>query len=348
MSNKTLLTLSKNMLYNVNIVDAMAVLSPVKTGAKIHLLYEITRTTHMNDLISRLETLKSERDAVVLAHYYVDGSVQDAADYVGDSYYLSTIAKNSPHQTILFCGVKFMAESAKILSPEKTVVMPDTMADCPMAHMVSPEYVNNIRESYSDLTVVCYINSTTEIKAVSDVCVTSSNAKKIISATSTKNILFIPDRNLGSYLQGFFPEKNFILPKGCCPVHSDLTTEDLLSIKQNDPETLVLTHPECEPEIVGLSDFVGSTSEIIDFPAHSKAKNYIIYTEHGVAHILKQKYPDKTFLFPSPIPVCKDMKLITLEKAVRSLETMASPIEVPESLRKAAQQALIRMHELAG
>lgn len=302
----------------------------------------------MNDLISRLEGLKAKRDAVVLAHYYVDGDVQDAADFVGDSYYLSTIAKDSPHQTILFCGVKFMAESAKILSPEKTVLMPDTLADCPMAHMVTPEYANDIRATYSDLTVVCYINSTTEIKAVSDVCVTSSNAKKIISAIDSQNILFVPDRNLGTYLQGFFPEKNFILPKGCCPVHSDLTVEDILAAKQNVPDTLVLTHPECEPDIVKISDFIGSTSEIIAFPAHSNADNFIIYTEHGVAHILKRRYPNKTFLFPSPIPVCKDMKMITLEKAVHALETMANPIEVPESLRKAAQQALIRMHELAG
>lgn len=301
----------------------------------------------MNDLISRLETLKAQRDAVVLAHYYVDGDIQDAADYVGDSYYLSTIAKNRPHQTILFCGVRFMAESAKILSPEKTVLMPDTLADCPMAHMVTPEYVNDIRSAYSDLTVVCYINSTTETKAVSDVCVTSSNAKKIIAAIDTKNILFIPDRNLGSYLQGFFPEKNFILPNGCCPVHDNLQIEDISSIKSSIPDALVLSHPECASDIIKVSDFVGSTSEIIAFPAQSAAHNFIIYTENGVAHILKKKYPSKVFHFPSPPPVCKDMKMITLEKAVHALETMANPIEVPESLRKAAQKSLVRMHELA-
>lgn len=302
----------------------------------------------MDSIIQRIQHLKAKRDAVILAHYYVDGAVQDLADYVGDSYYLSQVARSASQSVILFCGVRFMAESAKILSPEKTVIMPEISADCPMAHMVSNNTIEQIQSIHDDLAVVCYINSTTETKAISDVCVTSSNAKRVISGLSQRNILFVPDKNLGGYLSGFFPEKTFILPEGFCPIHDRITTEDVLKIAVLHPDAKILTHPECSSEVVAISDFVGSTSEIIHEAAASDADTFIICTEEGVKHQLRKDNSSKTFLFPSATPICADMKTITVESVLRALETMADPISIEENLRKRAMGALLKMHEIAG
>ena len=209
--------------------------------------------------------LKKEKNAVILAHYYAPAEVQEIADFVGDSFYLAKAAKNTDADIIAFCGVSFMGESAKILNPDKKVLMPDLTADCPMAHMVKDGKIEAMRNEYEDLAVVCYINSTAELKCRSDVCVTSSNAVKIVKNLPNKNIFFIPDRNLGSFVAEQVPEKNIIVNDGCCPIHAAVTAEQIKNKKDAHPEALVLTHPECEEPVLALSDFIGSTADIIKF-----------------------------------------------------------------------------------
>ena len=242
-----------------------------------------------------IEQLKKEKNAVILAHYYVRPEVQEIADYVGDSFYLSKVAVGLKEKTIVFCGVSFMGESAKILNPEKTVLMPDMAADCPMAHMITIKEIKEMREKYDDLAVVCYINSTAEIKQYADVCVTSSNAIKIVKALPQKNIFFIPDRNLAHYIAGLVPEKNFIYNEGFCIVHEYMEVEEIQEAKAAHPEAEVLSHPECPAKVLELSDFVGSTSEIIAQAGKSDAKEFIICTEEGVHYKLVQNNPDKHF-----------------------------------------------------
>ncbi|NLF80480.1 MAG: quinolinate synthase NadA [Clostridia bacterium] len=302
----------------------------------------------MADLCNRIAKLKKERDAVILAHYYVDDAVQDIADFVGDSYYLSKKATEVRQKVILFCGVLFMAESAKILNPEKTVLMPDTTADCPMAHMVKEETIRNARAEYGDLAVVCYINSTAEIKALSDVCVTSSNAEKIIRALPEHNILFVPDQHLGHYVARQVPEKNFIFNEGHCIVHTSISREKVEQALRLHPEAQVLAHPECTADVVEMADYAGSTSGIIEQAATSPAQTFIICTEVGVLNQLKRVAPDKTFYFVGDKKMCVNMKKVTLEKMEKALLTMADPIVLDEDLRAAAEHALRRMHELGG
>lgn len=301
----------------------------------------------MKDIIESIQRLKKQRDAVILAHYYVDGAVQEIADFVGDSYYLSKMATQTPHQTVLLCGVRFMGESVKILNPEKTVIMPDLSADCPMAHMVDKEKIEQVKREYDDLAVVCYINSTAEIKALSDVCVTSSNAKKIVESLPQKNILFVPDKNLGSYIASLFPQKNFIFNEGFCPAHVRIIKKDIQKILKSQPDAKVLVHPECTMEVIEMADYVGSTSGIIDFATQSMDKDFIICTEQGITYQLEKKNPGKQFYFTEDIPVCGDMKKITLENVESALQTMGSPIELEEELRTKAEAALQKMHEIA-
>lgn len=301
----------------------------------------------MKDKIENIKRLKKERNAVLLAHYYVDGAVQEIADFVGDSYYLSKVATQTSHQTVLLCGVRFMGESVKILNPEKTVIMPDMSADCPMAHMVDEEKIRQVRNEFDDLAVVCYINSTAEIKALSDVCVTSSNAQKIVKALPQKNILFVPDKNLGSYIASLLPEKNFIFNEGFCPAHNKIVKSDIEKVLKTYPDAKVLAHPECTMDVIEMADYVGSTSGIIDFAAKSKDKNFIVCTEHGISYQLKQNNLQKQFYFTEDIPVCQDMKKITLENIEHALQTMENRIELEEELRVKAEGALKKMHEIA-
>ena len=298
-------------------------------------------------MTSKIEQLKKEKNAVILAHYYAHDDVQQAADYVGDSFYLAKIAKQSTADIIVFCGVSFMGESAKILNPDKKVLMPDLTADCAMAHMAQKEKIAEMREKYSDLAVVCYINSTAELKCMSDVCVTSSNAVKIVKALPNKNIFFIPDRNLGKFVAQQVPEKNIIANDGCCPIHAVISAKQLLTVKAEHPDALVLTHPECEPEELEISDFNGSTAEIIDYAKISPCKEFIVCTENGVDYKLKSDNPDKRFYFPEPCPCCKDMKLNTLEGIVSVLEKEDNEIIVSEDIRRKALIPLEKMLELA-
>lgn len=295
---------------------------------------------------NQIEQLKRAKNAVILAHYYVPAGVQEIADYVGDSFYLAKIARQSDANIIVFCGVAFMGESAKILNPDKKVLMPNPAADCPMAHMVADGIIEEMRSRYDDLAVVCYINSAAELKCKSDVCVTSSNAVKIVKSLPNKNIFFIPDKNLGSFVAKQVPEKNIILNDGCCPIHAKITAAQLLTEKNNHPGALVLTHPECDKEVVELSDFAGSTSEIIDFAKASACKEFIICTEDGVDYKLVTDNPGKRFYYPDPHPCCADMKLNTPEAVLSVLEKEDREITVDSGIREGALRPLERMLEL--
>lgn len=294
-----------------------------------------------------IEQLKKEKNAVILAHYYVRPEVQEIADYVGDSFYLSKVAVGLKEKTIVFCGVSFMGESAKILNPEKTVLMPDMAADCPMAHMASAETIEKIRSEYDDLAVVCYINSTAELKRHSDVCVTSSNALKVVTALPQKNIFFVPDENLGRYIGSKLPEKNFIYNDGFCHVHRSITAENVKKAKEVHPEAEVLVHPECTPDVVALGDYVGSTSGIIDYATASDKDVFIICTEMGVLYELKQKNPGKTFYSVGHRQFCPNMKRISLENVRDTLRDMKNQVELPEELRLNAKKALDEMLRIA-
>ena len=299
------------------------------------------------DAENKIRELKKQKNAIILAHYYAPAEVQKIADYVGDSFYLAKIAKSSTADVIVFCGVAFMGESAKILNPNKKVLMPDVSADCPMAHMVAEGRIKELREKYDDLAVVCYINSTAELKCQSDVCVTSSNAVKIVKALPNKNIFFIPDKNLGRYVAEQVPEKNVILNHGYCPIHVKVSLEEVLQEKKSHPTALVLSHPECEENILNISDYIGSTAEIIDFAKKSEKDEFIICTEDGVEFELIKTNPNKKFYFTKTRPCCVDMKLNTLDKLLKVLETEENPIEVDEETRERALLPLNRMLELA-
>lgn len=296
---------------------------------------------------AQIEQLKQEKNAVILAHYYAPDAVQEVADYVGDSFYLAKVAKESTADRIVFCGVSFMGESAKILNPDKLVLMPDLRADCAMAHMVAPGKIQDMREAYDDLAVVCYINSTAALKCQSDVCVTSSNAVKIVKALPNQHIFFIPDQNLGRYVAQQVPEKHIILNDGCCPIHAELTAAQVKAEKAQHPNALVLTHPECREEVLAVSDYVGSTAGIIAYAKNSEAAEFIICTEQGVQYALQADHPDKRFYFPNPCLCCQDMKRNTLEHLIRCLETEENVVEVAEEVRKQALIPLERMLELA-
>ena len=257
-------------------------------------------------IVEEIQKLKQEKNAVILAHYYVRPEIQDIADYIGDSFYLSKVAVGLKEQTIVFCGVSFMGESAKVLNPEKTVLMPDMHADCAMAHMADADTIQKMRDTYEDLAVVCYINSTAELKTHSDVCVTSANAVKIVKALPNKNIFFIPDRNLAHFVAEQVPEKNFVYNEGYCPIHEKMQVEEIKKAKAQHPNAEVLSHPECPKAVLEISDYVGSTSGIIDYAAKSENEEFIICTENGVRYKLEKDNPGKKFYFTETEPVCTD------------------------------------------
>ena len=272
-----------------------------------------------NQLSEKILKLKKEKNAIILAHLYQIPEIQEIADYVGDSYYLSQVARDAKEDLIIFCGVKFMAESAKVLSPEKTVILPAPNAGCPMADMAEVEDVEEMIKKYPDAFKVCYINSSYEVKALCDASVTSSSALKIIKNIPNKQILFLPDQNLGGYISEFFPEKEFILWRGFCPTHHRITAEDIIKAKEEHPNVKVLSHPECSKEVRDLSDYIGSTSGIINYATECEDKEFIIATEEGVLHQLKKKNPDKKFYFPE-VMVCPNMKKTSLQDVYDALD----------------------------
>ena len=298
-----------------------------------------------NQLSEKILKLKKEKNAIILAHLYQIPEVQEIADYVGDSYYLSQVARDAKEDLIIFCGVKFMAESAKVLSPEKTVILPAPNAGCPMADMAEVEDVEEMIKKYPNAFKVCYINSSYEVKALCDASVTSSSALKIMKNIPKKQILFLPDQNLGGYISEFFPEKEFILWKGFCPTHHRITAEDIIKAKEEHPNVKVLSHPECSKEVRDLSDYIGSTSGIINYATECEDKEFIIATEEGVLHQLKKKNPDKKFYFPE-IMVCPNMKKTGLQDVYDALDGKKEEVILDEEIRKKALTSLENMHKL--
>ena len=301
----------------------------------------------MNQLAEKVLELKKEKDVAIMAHYYVPDEVQEIADYVGDSYFLADMSTKLSQKNIMLCGVSFMLESAKILSPEKNVISPAPDVDCPMAHMANVMDILKMRVQYPDLAVVCYVNSTAEIKSHSDVCVTSSNAVKIVKSLPNEHIYFIPDRNLGMFVAAQCPDKQFFYSEGHCYVHSELTEEMLLKAKAEHPNAKVLVHPESRPEVTALADYAGSTSGIIKKAGEYPETELIIGTEAGVMYELKKRYPHKKFYSAGKEQICKDMKKITLEKVYEALANGSNTIELPEDIMNKSRKSLTRMLELS-
>jgi len=308
--------------------------------------YESGAKIMSTSLAKKILELKKEKNALVLAHYYQPAEIQKLADYVGDSYYLSEIARDAKEEVIVFCGVRFMGESAKILSPKKTVLMPCLDAGCSMADMASGKAVAEMKEKHPDAYVVCYINSTCNVKAYCDVAVTSSSALSILKKIPNKKIMFLPDKNLGEYVSEFFEDKEFILWDGFCRCHNKINKEDILKAKEKYRDAKILVHPECQKEIRDMADYVGSTSGIINFATKDDAKEFIIGTEEGILYELKNKNPDKTFIIPGDRICCQDMKKTTLENLYETLNNMSNEIILDEEIRKKAMKCLEKMHEL--
>lgn len=294
-------------------------------------------------LIENIAELKIQRNAVIVAHNYQIDDVQEIADIVGDSFALSRYCAESLYEVIVFCGVHFMAESAKLLSPEKTVLLPEIDAGCPMAEMVTAEALREEKKKYPNAAVVCYINSTADVKAECDICCTSSNAIKVIRSLKQEEIIFVPDCNLGSYVAKMVPEKRIILWKGFCATHHRIKPDEVKKVKELHPDAVLLVHPECKPEVVDLADFAGSTKQIIDYAASSKAAKFIIGTEMGVMYKLKKDNPEKQFFLLSPGLVCPNMKKTTLQSIYEALKEMKYNIVLDEKLRLRARMPLDRM-----
>ncbi|HOM60989.1 MAG TPA: quinolinate synthase NadA [Anaerohalosphaeraceae bacterium] len=300
----------------------------------------------MNSIEEQILFWKQKRNAVILAHNYQPGPIQDIADFVGDSLGLSIQASKTEADVIVFCGVLFMAETAAILSPEKTVLLPDITAGCPMADMITARQLEELRRKHPDALVVCYVNSSAEVKALSDYCCTSSNAVPLVNRLpSERPILFVPDQHLGQFTAER-TGRSLILWPGYCPTHLRITAEEIRAARRKYPGALVLAHPECGPEVRRLADELLSTGGMIRFAGQSRAESFLIATEEGILHTLRKKYPEKTFAAVSEFSVCPNMKKITLEKVLWSLQERQVRVEVPEPTAQKARKALERMMEI--
>lgn len=295
------------------------------------------------EIFRKILHVKKEIGAVILAHYYQVPGIQEVADHVGDSFALSKLAAELPHKVIVFCGVDFMAESAKLLSPEKTVLLPVKSACCPMAEMADPEEVKKLKQAHPDAAVVSYVNSTTSVKALSDICCTSSNAIRVIRSLPHRQIIFVPDKNLGSYAAEQIPEKEFILFDGYCPPHEDVMAIDVKLIREKHPDALLLVHPECQREVREMADFTGSTSQILQYATGSKHHTFIIGTEEGILYPLKKQNPGKSFYMLTDHFICPNMKKTTPVELLNSMENMTTKVEVDERLAILARKPLERM-----
>lgn len=290
-----------------------------------------------------LEELKEKRNAVILAHLYQDGEVQDVADFLGDSFGLSKKAVETDADTIVFCGVKFMAETASILNPKKTVLLPDKYSGCGLADMATVKDLKKRKSKYPKAAVVSYVNSSAEIKAESDVCCTSANALKVVESLSQEQVLFLPDRNLASYVSER-TDKDIIPWDGYCYVHENITVERIDHLKNEYPNAAVMVHPECVTPVRHFADFIGSTSQMLRYAKDSERKEFIVGTEDGLVYALEKENPDKRFY---PVEsLCDGMKMIDLEKVRYSLKRMKYRVLVPEGIRVRAKKALDRMLEV--
>lgn len=294
-------------------------------------------------LQQRIRRLAQERNALLIAHNYQRDEVQEIAHITGDSLALSLEAAKTDREVIVFCGVHFMAESAAILAPEKTVLLPRPDAGCPMADMVTAEGLIALKEEHPDAAVVTYVNSSAAVKAESDICCTSSNAISVARSLPAKKLLMVPDRNLGRYIARQVPEKDYIFWEGYCPTHDRLQTEEVMKAKAGHPGALFMAHPECRPDILDLADHICSTSGMYEFARNNPATVFIVGTEEGILWRLRKENPDKTFIIPSRGLICPNMKLTSLEDILNSLETLQPRITVPEPIRLRALTALEKM-----
>lgn len=299
-----------------------------------------------NEIVDKIIKLKKEKNAVILAHFYQSIEIQEIADIIGDSHELARKAASVDCSIIVLCGVSFMAESAKILNPNKKILHPEPSAGCPMADMLFPEDIIALKNKYPDAAVVCYVNSTAKTKAASDICCTSSNAVKIVSSLPNKQIIFVPDKNLGSFVAKQIPEKEFIFFDGGCPIHMNLSVKTVIEAKKNHPNAMFLAHPECSPDIIALADFAGSTSQIISQVAGTNAEEYLIGTETGVAEHLRKLYPEKKIILISESLVCPDMKKITLNSVLNVLENESNEVIMSDEEIQNAFLPLYRMIQI--
>lgn len=301
----------------------------------------------MSTIIEKIKDLKTKRNAVILAHNYQRGDVQDIADFTGDSLGLSQQAANTKADIIVFCGVHFMAETASILCPDKMVLLPDEHAGCPMANMITLRELKIKKNEHPRAKVVCYVNSTAAIKAESDICCTSSNAMKIVSSIpKDQEIIFIPDKSLGGYISSK-QNRPMILWEGYCPTHHRILSEHIIILKAKHPHAKIVVHPECTPDVIALADHVASTTGIAKYCKETDAKEFIIGTETGILHRLKKENPQKTFYAISLLADCSNMKLISLEKVLWSLEDLVYQIKVPDNIAIKARLAIQKMLDLS-
>lgn len=294
---------------------------------------------HNFNIIEKIKALKEERGALIIAHNYQLAEVQDIADFTGDSLELSRKAAQTDAKIIVFCGVHFMAETAKILSPDKTVLIPDLKAGCPMADMITAAGLREFKQQHPGLPVVAYVNTSAEVKAESDICCTSANAVRIVESLDADEILFVPDKSLGSFVASK-TNKKVISYCGYCPTHHRILAQDVVKTKREHPNALVIAHPECSMDVVALADAVESTSGMIRYVAASDADEFIMCTERGLLHRLRMDNPEKKFYNPSPLNICPNMKKITLEKVLWSLEDMKYEITLPEDIMNKARAAI--------
>lgn len=307
----------------------------------------IERKAEQNrELTERLLQLKKERNAIILAHYYQRDEIQQVADFRGDSLLLAQKAAETDADVIVFCGVHFMGESAKILAPTKTVIIPDERAGCPMADMVNVDGLRKLKAQHPDATVVTYINSSAEIKAETDIVCTSANAVKIVNSVSTPKVIWVPDKNLGDYVSKF-TDKEMIIWEGYCNTHDMLTVKDVEEMRAAYPNAQFVVHPECRPEVVKLADFIGSTTAIIKYCRDSDCQEFIVGTEDGTGYQLRKDSPSKQFHFATKYLVCPNMKVNNLKKLVRCLENMEPEIYVPPHIADKARTSLARMLEVS-
>lgn len=297
----------------------------------------------MKNLLERINKLKQEKNAIILAHSYQNIEIDEVADFVGDSLYLSQKARDTKADIIVFAGVYFMAQTAKIISPEKKVLLPNLNAGCLMADMINLNQIIEFKKQHPNLPVVCYINSTAEVKSECDICCTSSNAVEIVKSLKASKVLFVPDANLGKYVESQLNDVEVVTYNGCCPVHDNVTKQNILDARNKYPQAKILIHPECKPTISSLGDYIGSTSGIIDYVKNSQDNQFVIVTEKGVADRLKRDYPDKEFILISNNMLCESMKLTTLEEILYSLENEVSEITIDEDIRKRSSNCIQRM-----
>ncbi len=299
-----------------------------------------------NKLIEKIEQLKQDRSAVILAHNYQPAEIQDLADFCGDSLGLSIKAAETDAETIVFCGVQFMAETAAILSPEKTVLLPDKFAGCPLADMITAEQLRELKQKHPDALVICYVNSSAEVKAESDYCCTSANAVEVVeSLPPDTKIIFVPDQHLGRFV-GERTGRDLILWPGYCHVHVVITEDDIKNAKAKYPDAIVMAHPECTEPVKELSHQLLSTGQMLKFAGKSTAKQFIVATETGMLHPLKKQNPQAEFIAAGDRAICPNMKKITVEKIVWALEDMQYKITVPQDIRAKARKAIDRMVEI--